>query len=115
MISYTVTKIIMLMSVIRSRRTINIDMNMREAILAAAQNDHTEIVSCLLQRNFSLGAKIVESITSMHHSTELSLLSSIFEVMCIYESLRERERPWSHKSMLLTLWISPVSSLHQAV
>ena len=92
MISYTVTKII-LMSVIRSRRSINVDMNMREAILAAAQNDHTEIVSCLLQRNFSLGAKIVESITSKHHSTELSLLSSIFEVMCIYESLRERERP----------------------
>ena len=67
----------------RSRRAINVNMNMKEAILEAAQNDHTEIVSCLLQRNFSLGAKIVQLITSKHHCTELSLLSSIFEVMCV--------------------------------
>ena len=65
----------------RSRRAINVKMNEKEAILAAAQNDHTEIVSSLLHWNFSLGAEIVASITSKHRSTELSLLSSIFEVM----------------------------------
>ena len=65
----------------RSRRADDVDMNMKEAILAAAQNDHTEIVSCILQRDFSLGTEIVELITSKQHCAELSLLSSIFEVI----------------------------------
>ena len=65
----------------RSRNENNLDMNMKEALLAATKNDHTEIVSCLLQRDFSLGAQIVEDLTtSKHHTTDLSLLSSIFEV-----------------------------------
>ena len=67
-------------------------MNEKEAILAAAQNDHTEIVSSLLHWNFSLGAEIVASITSKHHTTELSLLSSIFEVIIYMRRERERER-----------------------
>ena len=67
-------------------------MNEKEAILAAAQNDHTEIVSSLLHWNFSLGAEIVASITSKHHSTELSLLSSIFEVIIYMRRKRDRER-----------------------
>ena len=64
-------------------------MNMSEALLAATQNDHTEIVSCLLQNDFSLVAQIVELITSKHHCTELSLLPSVFEVMLhnMYEKL----------------------------
>ena len=59
-------------------------MNMKEALLSAAQSDHTEIVSCLLQRDFSLGAQIVEDLTTSKSSyTDLSLLSSIFEVRII--------------------------------
>lgn len=63
-------------------------MNMKEAILAAAQKDYTEIVSCILQRDFSLGAEIVELITSKQDYTELSLLSSIFEVIISYDCMR---------------------------
>ena len=56
-------------------------MNIKEALLAAAQNDHTEIVNCLLQRDFDLGAQIVEDLTMTRNTyTDLSLLSSIFEV-----------------------------------
>ena len=51
---------------------------MKNALWAAAQNDHTEVVSCLIQRDSSLGAQIVEDLTMS--KTDLSLLSSIFEV-----------------------------------
>ena len=59
----------------------DVDMNMKDALRAAAENDHTEVVSCLIQRDSSLGAQIVEDLTTSKSSyTDLSLLSSIFEV-----------------------------------
>lgn len=54
---------------------------MKDALQAAAESDHTEVVSCLIQRDSSLGAQIVEDLTTPKSSyTNLSLLSSIFEV-----------------------------------
>ena len=71
-------------------RDSGVDMNMMEALLEAAQNDHTKIVSCLLQKDLSLGAKVVKRLmTSKSSSTELSLLTSIFEVMSISDNLDE--------------------------
>ena len=49
--------------------------------MAAAQNGRTEIVNCLLQRDFDLGAQIVDSFTMARNTyADLSLLSTIFEV-----------------------------------
>ena len=74
----------------RSWNAVGVDMNMTEALLEAAQNDHTEIVSCLLQKDLSLGAKVVERLmTSKSNSTELSLLTSIFKVMSFSDNLDE--------------------------
>ena len=74
----------------RSWNAVGVDMNMMEALLEAAQNDHTKIVSCLLQKDLSLGAKVVKRLmTSKSSSTELSLLTSIFEVMSISDNLDE--------------------------
>ena len=56
-------------------------MNMKDALLAAAQNDHTEVVRCLIQRDSFLGAQIVMDLTTSESSyADLSVLSSIFEV-----------------------------------
>lgn len=56
-------------------------MNAKAALLEAAENDRNEIVTCLLQRNASLGAEIVTDLTSKSTYTDLSLLSTIFEVV----------------------------------